>query len=80
MTAEQRELLDAIQVLVDKAIKNTTKIYGGLITAVNDKTCTVTVNGKSYSNLRWYGSVPQVNYKCQVFVPEGNMSMAFVLS
>ena len=80
MTAEQKELLDAVQVLIDKAMANTTKIYGGLITAVNDKTCTVAVNGKSYNNLRWYGAAPQINYKCQVFVPEGNMSMAFVLS
>lgn len=78
MTAEQKELLDAIQVLIDKAMSTTTKVYGGRIVSVNGKNCQVETNGRTY-NLRCYGGTPSVNDVCKVIVPQNNMSIAFAL-
>lgn len=76
----QEELLDAVQIMIDKAMEKVTKVQNGLITSVttSTKTCNVTVDGKTYT-LRYYGGTPTVNLGCKVIIPSGNMSMAFVL-
>lgn len=73
------ELLDAIEIIVDKKIReNTAQIYFGICKEVNGDSCVMSINGKN-NTIRFYGSVPVVGLTYRVFVPNGNMSMAFVI-
>lgn len=73
------EILDAIEIMVGRAMKNSAAIYNGLVTAVNaDMTCVVSVNGGEYT-VKYYGGAPTVNSFYQVFVPYSNMTKAFIL-
>ena len=73
------DILDAIEIIVDKKIKdNTAQIYKGVCKSVSGNTCTLTVNGKD-NTVQFYGSTPTVGSIYRVFVPSGNMSMAFII-
>lgn len=74
------EILDVIEIIVDKKIReNTTQIYQGVCNSVSGNSCVVTVNGKN-NTIQWYGSTPTVGAIYRVFVPNGNMSMAFIIN
>lgn len=74
------EILDAIEIIVDKKIReNTAQIYPGVCKSVSGNTCVVSINGKD-NTVRFYGSTPSVDSIYRVFVPNGNMSMAFVIT
>ncbi len=78
----QKEILDAIKIIVDAAIKKSTpNILFGIVSKVNDdNTCVVDINTIGYI-LKYYGdSAPTINKKYPVFVPAAGMSKAFVLS
>lgn len=73
------EILDAIEIIVDKKIKeNTTQIYQGVCKSVNGNSCVAIINGKD-NNVRYYGGEPKIGDMYRVFVPNGNMSMAFMI-
>lgn len=74
-------MLDAIEVLVNQAIKdNSTQIYSGVCKSVVDtSSCVMTVNGRD-NNVKFYGASPNVGSNYRVFVPSGNMSMAFIIT
>lgn len=73
------EILDAIEILVDKKIReHTTQIHSGVCISVDDGLCVVAVNGKN-NKVQWYGSTPTVNAVYRVFVPNVNMSAAFII-
>ena len=73
------EILDAIEIIVDKKIRdNTAQIYRGICKGVTTTTCTLTVNGKD-NTVKYYGGTPTVGVVYQIFVPSGDMSMAFVI-
>lgn len=76
-----KEILDAIEIIVDRKMQNVAQIYRGIVKAVstNDKLAVVLVNGEAH-NMRYYGSTPTVNIAYPVFVPHGNMSLAFMIS
>lgn len=75
-----KEILDAIEIIVDRKMQNVAQIYRGIVKAVstNDNLAVVLVNGEVH-NMRYYGSAPTVNIAYPVFVPHGNMSTAFVI-
>ena len=75
-----KEILDAIEIIVDRKMQNIAQIYRGIVKAVstNDNLAVVLVNGEVH-NVRYYGFVPTVNIAYPVFVPHGNMSTAFVI-
>lgn len=74
------EILDAIEIIVDKKIKEqTTQIYFGICKSVNENTCVMTINGKE-NTVQFYGTIPIVGVIYRVFVPYGNMSMAFIIT
>lgn len=75
----QTEILDAVQILIDKAMENMTQIYNGTVTGANGRYCSMLINGVSYSSILFYGNTPTVNAQYRVFVPEGNMSQAFII-
>lgn len=73
------EILDAIEIIVDKKIRdNTAQIYRGVCKGVTTTTCTLTINGKD-NTVKYYGGTPTVGAVYQIFVPSGDMSMAFVI-
>lgn len=76
----QQEIIDAIQILIDKALDGSTKIYNGSVTSVGtNRKCTMRINGVTYDNIYYYGGAPTVNSQHRVFLPEGNMSTAFIV-
>lgn len=78
---EQKELLDAIQIMIDNTLNaQTTKIYSCYVSDVgNEKHCTVVLNGKTQS-VQYYGDTPIVAQHYKLFVPFGNMSQAFIIT
>lgn len=74
------EILDAIEIIVDKKIReNTAQIYFGVCKSVNGDSCVMSINGKN-NTIHFYGSAPIVGLTYRVFVPNGNMSMAFAIT
>lgn len=73
------EILDAIEIIVDKKIKeNTTQIYSGACQSVSGNSCLMLINGVS-NKVQFYGSTPVVGSVYRVFVPNDNMSAAFII-
>ena len=73
-----KELMEAIDILVTKKIKNTTQVYFGIIKSIDNNNCVIEIKGNNY-NLKYYGNVPVVNKKYPVIVPQGNFSQAFII-
>ena len=74
------ELLDAIEIIVDKKIReNTAQIYPGVCKSVSGSSCVMSINGKD-NTIQFYGSIPTVGAIYRVFVPDSNMSMAFAIT
>ena len=74
------ELLDAIEIIVDKKVReNTAQIYLGICKSVSGGSCVMSINGKD-NTIQFYGSIPTVGAIYRVFVPDGNMSMAFAIT
>lgn len=75
------ELLQSIDIIAQNAAKNGVKIYTAIVTAVsNNNTCSVRVNGKTHSNIAYYGDTPIVNKSYRVFAPNGSMNQAFIIT
>lgn len=75
------ELLQSIDIIAQNAAKNGVKIYTAIVTAVaDDGTCSVRVNGKTHSNIAYYGDAPTVNKSYRVFCPNGSMNQAFIIT
>ena len=73
------DILDAIEIIVDKKVReNTTQIYPGICKSVSGSSCVMSINGKD-NTIQFYGSTPTVGSIYRVFVPKGNMSMAFII-
>lgn len=74
----QNELLDAIQILIDKSMADrSTRITGGAVKSASSGLATVTINGYDYS-IPYSGTAPIVGSTVRVFIPNGNMSDAFI--
>lgn len=74
------EILDAIEIIVDKKVRDTSaQIYPGVCKSVSGNTCVMSINGRN-NTVQFYGSIPTVGSTYRVFVPNGNMSMAFVIT
>ena len=73
------EILDAIEIIVEQKIReNTAQIYPGVCKSISGNTCVMSINGRNNS-VQFYGSTPTVGSTYRVFVPNGNMSMAFII-
>lgn len=78
--SEAQDMLDVIELMTQKSREEATKIYKATITAINTNTkCSAIVNGKTYSNIYYYGDAPTINSQYRIFVPEGNMSDSFII-
>lgn len=75
------ELLQSIDIIAQNAAKNGVKIYTAIVTAIgNNNTCSVKANGKTHSNITYYGEMPTVNKSYRVFCPNGSMNQAFIIT
>lgn len=75
------ELLQSIDIIAQNAAKNGVKIYTAIVTAVEDNnTCSIRANGKTHSNIAYYGDSPTVNKSYRVFCPNGSMNQAFIIT
>nr|DAO00656.1 MAG TPA: hypothetical protein [Caudoviricetes sp.] len=75
------ELLQSIDIIAQNAAKNGVKIYTAIVTAVGDNnTCSIRANGKTHSNIAYYGEKPSVNKSYRVFCPNGSMNQAFIIT
>lgn len=73
------EFLNAIEILIDKRMQNTAQIYTGRVIGFSGGKCVVNINGRNQI-VQFYGSAPTVNSMYRVFVPQNNMSMAFIIT
>lgn len=74
----RKEILDSIQILINKAMENVTKIYVGRVISVSGDRCTISINGRDYS-IQYYGGEPVVGTTYRVFAPDNNISVAFII-
>lgn len=76
----RNEILDAVEIMISRAMEKTTKIYSATcVSVVGNNRCVVVVNGV-HTKIMYYGNPPLVNHQYRVFVPEGNMSNAFMIT
>lgn len=76
----RNEILDAIQILIGRALESTTKIYNATCKGlVSGNVALMRINGVD-TRVVFYGDAPDVNKQYRVFVPEGNMSNAFMIT
>lgn len=79
-TEANQAIIDAIGIVVNKAMEFTTRIYSGLSKGVtNGNKCLVDISGSEYI-VAVYGAVPTTGTVCKVFVPDGNFSGAFIIN
>ena len=75
------ELLQSIDILAQNAVKDSVKIYTAIVTAVGSNgTCSIKINGKTHSNIVYYGDAPTVNKSYRVFCPNGSLNQAFIIT
>lgn len=67
-----------MEVVSENKFKNTTKVYYGVVKQVNDKKCTISINGKNFV-LPVYGGVVFVNKTYAAIIPQNNINQACVL-
>ena len=74
------EIIKSIHYMVSDAIKNTTKIYTGIILSNNnDGKWNIQYNGEIHAVLP-YGDVnPVVGNMVKVIIPQGNQAIAFFI-
>ena len=77
MEAKQ-EILEAIDIIVQAALKDATKIYTCIVKHASGNKCTVLFNGEEHI-VKFYGGQPKINVAYPLFIPQGNLSLAFII-
>lgn len=73
------QIARSIDYMLDQKDLGNTKIYNGLITALSNNNASIKINGKIFS-INQYGTFTHnVNDMVKVFVPQGNMNLAFFI-
>jgi uncharacterized protein (DUF2147 family) len=74
-----KQMIEGIQYLIDQS-NNSTKIFDGLVTAVNsDGTYKIKLNGKEYDLKKYGANTIVANQVVKVFIPQNNMNIAFIM-
>lgn len=74
-----KSLLHGIDYMIQNAMTKSTQIYNGLIVSKTGNKAEIRVNGKTFT-LPQYGNFSHVvNETVKVFVPQGNMNLAFYI-
>lgn len=77
----QKEILDAVDIMVKKRLENVPQILFGIVTEILDNNkCNVTINMIGHQ-VKYYGDTqPTLNKKYPVFIPSSGMSHAFIIT
>jgi len=76
----EEEILDAIEILLNGKFKKQTTIENGLVKTVNtDGTCGIKIRGKIFNLQNYSGISIPINSVVKVFVPYGDMTLAFFI-
>lgn len=81
--SKAEQMVDAISIIAEEAAKDHTQIYSvQVVEAPNTivQTCTVMYKGVKYSNIPYYGETPLVNQSYRFFIPQNQLSRAFIIS
>ncbi|MEG0900162.1 MAG: hypothetical protein RSD67_05325 [Oscillospiraceae bacterium] len=74
-----QQMIEGIQYLI-KQNNTSTKIYDGLVVAVNlDGTYKVKVNDKEYNFKKYGQNAVEINQVVKVFIPQNNINIAFIM-
>lgn len=74
------QILRGMKFMIADSVENTTKIYDGLVIQVNNNdTCDIVVNNQTYILPIYNGNGISAGKIAKVFVPQGNMNLAFVI-
>ena len=74
----EKELIESIGLMIEKGMESNTNIYTGVVKSVDGKRAVVSVNGQNQNVSIATADVSSGNV-VRVFVPEGNMSAAFII-
>lgn len=74
----EQELIESIGLMIEKGMESNTNIYTGVVKSVDGKRAVVSVNGQNQNVSIATADVSSGNV-VRVFVPEGNMSAAFII-
>ncbi len=72
-------IINAIHIIAKKYSEKQTKIYTGLVVGIDGNKYNVSVNGKTYLLPKYGDNVITLNQVVKVFIPQNNMSQAFVM-
>ena len=77
----QKEILDAVDIIVKKRLENVPQILFGIVNGILDGSkCSVVINTIGHQ-VRYYGDTPPtLNKKYPIFVPSSGMSQAFIIT
>ena len=75
----KQEIIDSINIIAEHFKNTSAQINFGVVVSVQaNKKCLVKINGINYS-IAYYGSnSPTINAKYPVYIPYGDMSLAFI--
>lgn len=73
------QIARSVEYMLDQKELGNTKIYNGIITSLTNGVATIQINGKVFT-INQYGTfIHVVNDMVKVFVPQGNMNLAFFI-
>lgn len=73
------QIARSVEYMLDQKELGSTKIYNGIITSLTNGVATIQINGKVFT-INQYGTFTHaVNDMVKVFVPQGNMNLAFFI-
>ena len=83
MNEQYKEAVDGLiggfDYMLQENNKKSTQIFNGVITAVNGSSYTIKLNGNEYVIPLYGGFIHNVNDVVKVFIPQGNMNLAFFM-
>lgn len=72
-------LITGFDYMLQENNKQNTQIFNGIITAINNGSYTIKINGNEYV-IPLYGNFNHdINEVVKVFIPQGNMNLAFFI-
>ena len=74
----EKELIESISLMIEKAMGQSTTMYTGVLKSINGKKAVVTINGQDQT-VAVVSPSALLGAITRVFVPNGNMSNAFIV-
>lgn len=74
----EQELIEAVSLMIEKAMGGSSSMYTGVIKSISGKKAVVTINGQDQT-VAVVSPSALLGAITRVFVPNGNMSNAFII-